>query len=759
MSERRYLDFELALEEQAGGEYLVRVIDSPVGQSRSTFTQPFAPGELAQLMEQLTPEGRAPGRGGETAARTAARAIGSRLFDAVFSGPVETCYRRSLDEAERAGQGLRIRLRLADAPSLTQLPWEYLYSSASGRFVALSSWSPLVRYLDLPRGVTALRVEPPIRILTMIASPSDYPALNTEEEWVRLRDSMGDLISAGKVELHRMESGSLSALQRALLVRQYHVFHFIGHGVFDEPSGDGVLMLEGDNGRGRMVPGRDLGVILHDHRSMRLALLNACEGGRASATDPFSGTAQSLVRSGIPAVVAMQFEISDDAALTFAHAFYAGVALGLPIDASVTEARKAVFSEGYDPEWGTPVVYMRSPDGHIFDIPDAASTVSARPGAQDPSANAGDAQHVPADGIGGQRVQTGDGVVIRDLDPAALRVVEEIDALPAAASPQEGSGIDTTAAPRHREAAMAGIDALLNELPSGSDQATEVIAFEQSASRLSRIDLLLKKAALLQADADQLIFDSPGGGNRKPGDAWEVGSFQQDMNWQAYVRKLQEAVALLDEALQLDETNAEVLLQLAKLHMQLTPDDPSEEQRLLYRVKRLLESPRNDLERFHLAQATYLLAISHEPIQREAVAQARQVFASLGRDEWVQMCDGQLQTSSAWPYHTPGHQAAGSAGFSPVGSWQIDVADGFGTQMHVQFAPDMSFQATQRNAMGAQLQGYGQWAWMPAMHMLEMQGIANGVQPFMLAIQVQSHVPPGWLGLGSDGLVYTMTPI
>jgi formylglycine-generating enzyme required for sulfatase activity/tetratricopeptide (TPR) repeat protein len=38
------------------------------------------------------------------------------------------------------------------------------------------------------------------------------------------------------------------------------------------------------------------------------------------------------------------------------------------VDAALAEARKAIFAQKNDVEWGTPVLYMRSPDGRIFDI-------------------------------------------------------------------------------------------------------------------------------------------------------------------------------------------------------------------------------------------------------------------------------------------------------------------------------------------------------------------------------------------------------
>lgn len=55
------------------------------------------------------------------------------------------------------------------------------------------------------------------------------------------------------------------------------------------------------------LPG--LGLLLQDERSLRLAVLNSCEGARSSHVDPFSGAAASLVHYGVPAVIGMQFEM------------------------------------------------------------------------------------------------------------------------------------------------------------------------------------------------------------------------------------------------------------------------------------------------------------------------------------------------------------------------------------------------------------------------------------------------------------------
>jgi hypothetical protein len=123
-----------------------------------------------------------------------------------------------------------------------------------------------------------------------------------------------------------------------------------------------------------------LGRLLADHRSLRLAGLNACEGARGSDRDVFSSTAAILVRRGIPAVLAMQYEITDRAAIEFARTFYEALADAMPVDAAVAEARKAIsLAVANAVEWGTPVLYMHSPDGVLFRLTQKPAVVRKRP--------------------------------------------------------------------------------------------------------------------------------------------------------------------------------------------------------------------------------------------------------------------------------------------------------------------------------------------------------------------------------------------
>jgi hypothetical protein len=109
-----------------------------------------------------------------------------------------------------------------------------------------------------------------------------------------------------------------------------------------------------------------------------LVVLNACRSARVDTTDPFSGMAQGLVQQHVTAVVAMQFPISDKAASTFAAHFYRSLCDGNPVDQSVTWARQSLLID-YGGEWATPVLFLRSPDGHVFEQIEPRAPVDVDP--------------------------------------------------------------------------------------------------------------------------------------------------------------------------------------------------------------------------------------------------------------------------------------------------------------------------------------------------------------------------------------------
>jgi hypothetical protein len=312
-----------------------------------------------------------------------------------------------------------------------------------------------------------------------------------DQEWARLNKALSHLEQQGLMALEKLDEASLGALQRRLRRDEYHVFHFIGHGDFDHDAQDGVLYLEDEAGHSQPVPGQALGTLLRDHRSLRLATLNACEGARASAGDPFSGVAQSLVRQGIPAVIAMQFELSDEAATAFAHEFYAAVADSYPVDAALTEARKAIFGQGNQVEWAAPVLFMRAPEGMIWKV-EKEETDMSTVNKQDwwdglPDAlggfRAGDIGGkvtITTVGAGANNVAVGENItqIVREAlgEPAAddKRIIEEQLAHVRAALKQTASEIGPSAA-KMAQGVLAHIESeLLKAGQNGTPNATTI---------------------------------------------------------------------------------------------------------------------------------------------------------------------------------------------------------------------------------------------------------------------------------------------
>jgi hypothetical protein len=369
-----YQDFDLLIERGGAGSYQARVLRSPAGESAPVqFTLPFSPVELENLVLKVSRTRRTRGGRPESAPL---KDFGGKLYSAVFQDELRDLLRSSLSQTHARQVGMRLRLRLADVPELANVPWEFLYDPRRNRFLAQSRRTPLVRYLDLPDPPQPLSVAGPLRLLVMISSPSDYPELDVEHEWNALTGALAEQVAEGHVVVERLPA-NMSTLRRRLRREQFHVFHFIGHGAYRRDWDDGVLVLEDSNGRPHEVPGEELGGLLNEYDLTRLAVLNACEGARSDVSDPFAGVAQSLIQQGLPAVVAMQFEISDDAAVVFSHGLYAAIADGYPLEAALAEARGAIRDEGNFTEWGTPVLYSRAADGRLFDLSGQSRTPEA----------------------------------------------------------------------------------------------------------------------------------------------------------------------------------------------------------------------------------------------------------------------------------------------------------------------------------------------------------------------------------------------
>jgi WD40 repeat protein len=355
------------------GEFRVEVIASPAGHP-SAMTELDA-GSLAarrRLLQQEVLASSALTRGVPDAEQLL-RETGQLLFAGLLgAGGIAGCYRASAALAAERGEELRVVLRIGD-PALAGLPWEAMFDHETGAYVCRRD--QLVRHVPVASVTPPLQVRPPLRVLGIVSSPSDLHRLDAAAEKDNLVRALAGPASRGIAEVHWAPDATWAGLQDLLMDGEWHVLHYIGHGTFDPDRDEGALALERPDGRADIVSAGRLVDLLRQARPMpRLVVLNSCAGAATGTGDLFSGTAAALVRGGIPAVTAMQYEISDGAAIAFTRGFYAALARGRGVDDAVSSGRVAVLgTSDRTLEWVTPVLYLRGNQSRLFALPAAAS--------------------------------------------------------------------------------------------------------------------------------------------------------------------------------------------------------------------------------------------------------------------------------------------------------------------------------------------------------------------------------------------------
>jgi len=312
--------------------------------------------------------------------------LGEALADLLLPDQARQLFIRSLDRLE-PDQGLRIRLRLP--PALAGIPWEYMYvqrgdgeKDATG-FLVLDPRVSIVRHESLP--VSGDAASPKTRrLLVALAGPEGdgYQPLDLAQEQANMEQALQGVPG---IELDFVEPATVQRVSDALLAGA-DVFHFAGHGVFRPTGlgtsfrstvGEGSLVLVDDSGAPALVPADQLAVNLRGH-GVQLVVLGACQTGRRDEENVWSGVVAALMEAEIPAAVAMQYTIWDDAAVAFSRSFYRALAVGLPLDQAVSAGRLAVFNRCHPihdhpqqgrfwRDWGVPVLYLRS--GQDFVLP------------------------------------------------------------------------------------------------------------------------------------------------------------------------------------------------------------------------------------------------------------------------------------------------------------------------------------------------------------------------------------------------------
>ncbi len=311
----------------------VRVVESPVGEAAADVVLQHID-EVLRMVSQPTFH----------------EDVGRGLFRSLFPGPLHELYRAAFTQATVAGERLTVELRFdRDLVRIARYPWELLHDGT--RFLLQAGAVNLVRYLTFPEPPRPLATRSPLEILVVSARPKDQPPLASEFE--QLQQAFQPLIAQDKLDLAYLLPPTWDTLMDWLLAGAPSVLHFEGHGAFTRT---GLLIFENTDGESDPVEAATLGNTFYS-TDLRLAVLSACETAKAGGESLLGSVAPALILAGIPAVVAMQQSLPDEAAVRFSRGFYQALLGGQDLESAVMAGRRQLIRTMY---WHVPTLYLRA---------------------------------------------------------------------------------------------------------------------------------------------------------------------------------------------------------------------------------------------------------------------------------------------------------------------------------------------------------------------------------------------------------------
>ncbi|HEU5217695.1 MAG TPA: CHAT domain-containing protein, partial [Gemmatimonadales bacterium] len=348
----QYINLDLWIERGADGAYVVRA-KSPQGDFQEKATgDPAGLGAHDRKMAD------------NTADAGYVKDIGGRQYRFIFASAIQRLLDRCLGSTGEEC-GVRIRLQLAsDNPEIAAIPWEFLFDDALGGFIASCEKTPVVRFIETNHAMRPPEARMPLRMLVVIPT---VEKLDLEGEKRRINEALEKIDPP--VDVKFLEGNvTRTALSDALTAQHVDILHFVGHGDFQD--GKGRLRLNQSLLEPDWIEQEALGELVKNHHDLKLIVLNTCQGAEVSSSEAFGGIGPHLVLAGVPAVVAMQFPITDKEALDFVHAFYFALFQGTErgsVDSAITSARSALSRDFQGTRAvGLPVLFMRYNEGVLF---------------------------------------------------------------------------------------------------------------------------------------------------------------------------------------------------------------------------------------------------------------------------------------------------------------------------------------------------------------------------------------------------------
>jgi tetratricopeptide (TPR) repeat protein len=314
-------------------------------------------------------------------------ALGQQLYNALFQGTIRDSWMTAQGIAQHRQEVLRLRLGLKDT-RLPRLPWEVLHagdrSIATGTDVVFSryhsSFAAMASLLPF-QPTSAIDAKQPLKILMVLAAPTDQEMLALKQEALHLQEELQAAVQNGSrngskkynsdVQLTILEQPGREQLTQALEHNHYHVLHYAGHSNLGTAGGK-LYLVSSKTGLTETLSGDDLAGLLVNN-GIRMAVFNSCRGVYTATTEVLSETgdgnlAEALVKRGIPAVLAMAERIPDDVALNLSRLFYRNLKQAYAVDLSLNRARQGLVSSYSSSQlyWALPILYLHPEfDGNL----------------------------------------------------------------------------------------------------------------------------------------------------------------------------------------------------------------------------------------------------------------------------------------------------------------------------------------------------------------------------------------------------------
>lgn len=168
-------------------------------------------------------------------------------------------------------------------------------------------------------------------------------------------------------EIHTLkgDQASYGEVSEALSEGGYHIFHYAGHGRYEDklPEVSGLILQDGDTLRA--LTAGDLNFIVGD-TDLRMVFLSCCLGARTAASSgsgDFSGVFEALAEADVPIVLGYRWTVRDDPAQRLALDFYQQLWRSFAPGDALLEARRraAQGQQGRNDEtWAAPVLLMQT---------------------------------------------------------------------------------------------------------------------------------------------------------------------------------------------------------------------------------------------------------------------------------------------------------------------------------------------------------------------------------------------------------------